>query len=317
MSRDRHSLPPGLYDRPAARPVSRRPETGRDPRLRSAHTGRPGDEGRVVALAERTRDFRRRALHTAGHLEDMRQVLVTNDDGIEAEGLRALADALAPLGRVTVVAPAVESSAVGHGLTLRRPLELREVAPHWHSVDGTPADCVNVAVSEVLDGVPDLVVSGINDGLNIGDDVTYSGTVAGALEGVLVGAPAIAVSLQRGPRMDYAGAAYIARQLAESVLDEGLPRRTLLNVNVPRCDSPRHPGHGAGQPTPGLRDDRLPRGGTDVGPHRLGPARLGAERTIRLRGDTGRLGLGHAPSSRLDEPCRARCRRFPGRAGPG
>lgn len=164
----------------------------------------------------------------------MRQVLVTNDDGIEAEGLRALADALAPLGRVTVVAPAVESSAVGHGLTLRRPLELREAAPGWHSVDGTPADCVNVAVSEVLGGVPDLVVSGINDGLNIGDDVTYSGTVAGALEGVLVGTPAIAVSLQRGRRMDYAGAAYIARQLAESVLDEGLPRRTLLNVNIPR-----------------------------------------------------------------------------------
>ena len=164
----------------------------------------------------------------------MRQLLVTNDDGIGAEGLRTLADALAPLGRVTVVAPAVESSAVGHGLTLRRPLELREVAPGWHSVDGTPADCVNVAVSEVLGRVPDLVVSGINDGLNIGDDVTYSGTVAGALEGVLLGAPAIAVSLQRGQRMDNAGAGYIARQLAESVLVEGLPRRTLLNVNIPR-----------------------------------------------------------------------------------
>ena len=165
----------------------------------------------------------------------MRQVLVTNDDGVEAEGLRALADALAPLGRVTVVAPADESSAIGHGLTLRRPLELREVAPGWHSLDGTPADCVNVAVSEVLGGVPDLVVSGINDGLNVGDDVTYSGTVAGALEGVLVGSPAIAVSLQRGRRMDYAGAGYIARQLAEGVLAEGLPRRTLLNVNVPRA----------------------------------------------------------------------------------
>lgn len=164
----------------------------------------------------------------------MRQILVTNDDGIEAEGLRALADALAALGRVTVVAPAEQSSAVGHGLTLRRPLELREVAPGWHSVDGTPADCVNIAASEVLDGVPDLVVSGINDGLNIGDDVTYSGTVAGALEGVLLGAPAIAVSQQRSQRMDYAGGGYIARQLAEAVLFEGLPRRTLLNVNIPR-----------------------------------------------------------------------------------
>ena len=164
----------------------------------------------------------------------MRQVLVTNDDGIEADGLRALADALAPLGRVTVVAPAVESSAVGHGVTLRRPLELREVAPGWHSVDGTPADCVNIAASEVLGGVPDLVLSGINDGLNIGDDVTYSGTVAGALEGVLLGAPAIAVSLQRSHRMDWAGGGCIARQVAEAVLFEGLPRRTLLNVNIPR-----------------------------------------------------------------------------------
>ena len=164
----------------------------------------------------------------------MRQILVTNDDGIEAEGLRALADALAALGRVTVVAPAEQSSAVGHGLTLRRPLELREVAPGWHSVDGTPADCVNIAASEVLGGVPDLVASGINAGLNIGDDVTYSGTVAGALEGTLLGAPAIAVSLQRSPRMDWAGGGYIARQLAEAVLFEGLPHRTLLNVNIPR-----------------------------------------------------------------------------------
>ena len=164
----------------------------------------------------------------------MRQVLVTNDDGIDAPGLRALAAALAPLGRVTVVAPAAQSSAVGHGLTLRRPLELRDVEPGWHSVDGTPADCVNIAASEVLGRVPDLVVSGINDGLNVGDDVTYSGTVAAALEGALLGTPAIAVSLQRGRRMDYAGAGYVARQLAETVLAEGLPRRTLLNVNVPR-----------------------------------------------------------------------------------
>ncbi len=164
----------------------------------------------------------------------MRQLLVTNDDGIEAEGLRALVEALAPFGRVTVVAPAKESSAVGHGLTLRRSLQLREVAPGWHAVDGTPADCVNIAASDVIGGVPDLVVSGINNGLNVGDDVTYSGTVAGALEAVLLGTPAIAVSLQRGQRMDYAGAGYIARQLVEAVLIEGLPGRTLLNVNIPR-----------------------------------------------------------------------------------
>ncbi len=164
----------------------------------------------------------------------MREILLTNDDGIAADGLRALADALAPLGRVIVVAPAEESSAVGHGLTLRRPLQLQETAPGWYSIDGTPADCVNIAVSEVIGAVPDLVVSGINNGLNVGDDVTYSGTVAGALEGVLLGSPAIALSLQRSERMDYAGAAYIARQLAEAVLFEGLPARTLLNVNIPR-----------------------------------------------------------------------------------
>ena len=165
----------------------------------------------------------------------MTQILITNDDGVEADGLRALAEALTTLGDVTVVAPAEESSAVSHALTIRRPLCLREVGEAWYSVDGTPTDCVNVAVSEVMGRVPDLVVSGINNGLNVGDDVTYSGTVAGALEGVLLGASALAVSLQRSSgSMDYTTAALVARQLAESILDQGLPRRTLLNVNVPR-----------------------------------------------------------------------------------
>ena len=164
----------------------------------------------------------------------MRQILVTNDDGVEADGLRALVETLRALGDVTVVAPAEESSAVSHALTVRRPLQLREVSEAWYSVDGTPTDCVNVAVSDVMGRVPDLVVSGINNGLNVGDDVTYSGTVAGALEGVLLGAPALAVSLQRSSgSMDYAAAAQVARRLAESVLDQGLPHRTLLNVNVP------------------------------------------------------------------------------------
>ena len=171
----------------------------------------------------------------------MRQILVTNDDGIAADGLRALADALAPLGRVTVVAPAEESSAVGHGLTLRRPLQLREAAPGWYSVDGTPADCVNIAVSEVIGAVPDLVVSGINNGLNIGDDVTYSGTVAGALEGVLLGTPAIAVSLQRGERMDHAGAGYIARQLGGSGAVRRAAGSHVAECQHPAHDSPRHP----------------------------------------------------------------------------
>ena len=165
----------------------------------------------------------------------MPHILVSNDDGIEADGLRALAETLRTLGDVTVVAPAENCSAVSHAVTVRRPLQLRKVSEAWYSVDGTPTDCVNLAISEVMGRVPDLVVSGINNGLNVGDDVTYSGTVAGALEGVLLGAPALAVSLQRSSEsMDYFSAAQVARQLAEAVLDQGLPPRTLLNVNVPR-----------------------------------------------------------------------------------
>jgi len=165
----------------------------------------------------------------------MPQILVTNDDGVEAEGLRVLAEALSALGDITVVAPAEEKSAVSHALTVRRPLQLVKLGARWYSVDGTPTDCINVALSEVMGQRPDLVVSGINNGLNVGDDITYSGTVAGALEGVLLGAPALAVSLQRSSgRMDYGPAAAVARRLADAVLRQGLPRRTLLNVNVPR-----------------------------------------------------------------------------------
>ena len=112
----------------------------------------------------------------------MRRILVTNDDGHFSPGILVLADALRRFGDVTIVAPQTEASAVGHALTLRRPLRLDKVGQGIYSVDGTPTDCVNIAIDEVLDGKPDLVVSGINKGLNIGDDVTYSGTVAGALE---------------------------------------------------------------------------------------------------------------------------------------
>lgn len=166
----------------------------------------------------------------------MPRILVTNDDGINAPGLQALAAALTPLGEVTVVAPAEESSAVSHALTVRRPLCLTRVSEFWYSVDGTPTDCINVGTTDVLEEVPDLVVSGINNGLNVGEDVTYSGTVGGAMEGVLLGAPGLAVSLQRGDEpMNYEPAAIMARKLAAAVLREGLPPQTLLNVNVPKC----------------------------------------------------------------------------------
>src|SRR4029453_8054728 len=126
----------------------------------------------------------------------MPRLLVTNDDGYFSPGIEALAAALAPLGEVTIVAPQTEASAVGHALTLRRPLRLEHIRDRIYAVDGTPTDCVNIAIDEVLEHPPDLVVSGINHGLNVGDDVTYSGTVAGALEGALLGHQAIAVSLQ-------------------------------------------------------------------------------------------------------------------------
>lgn len=165
----------------------------------------------------------------------MKKILITNDDGVRSEGIEALAAALRRVGDVTVVAPAKEASAVGHALTLHYPLRLERLEKQVYAVDGTPTDCVNIAVSVILKGLPDLIVSGINKGLNVGDDVTYSGTVSGALEGALLGVPAIAVSLQRTrERMDFGPAARAAADVAKRVLRDGLPPRTFLNVNVPR-----------------------------------------------------------------------------------
>ena len=124
----------------------------------------------------------------------MTRILVTNDDGVRSDGIHALADALRPLGDVTIVAPHAEASAIGHALTLRRPLRMEQVGDRIYEVDGTPTDCVNIAVTKLFDVLPDLVVSGINKGYNLGDDITYSGTVAGAMEGALLGIPSIAVS---------------------------------------------------------------------------------------------------------------------------
>ena len=164
----------------------------------------------------------------------MPRILLTNDDGVHSEGIRALAEALAPLGEVTIVAPIQEASAIGHALTLRRPLRLEHVRNDVYAVDGTPTDCVNVAIAHVLNGKPDLIVSGINKGLNLGDDVTYSGTVSGALEGALLGIPSLAFSTQNnGNHFDFAPAARSAFTLAEAVLGREMPKFTLLNINVP------------------------------------------------------------------------------------
>ena len=167
----------------------------------------------------------------------MIRILVTNDDGYRSDGIRALADALKTIvsGAVTIVAPVDEKSAIGHALTLRHPLRLESIAENIYCVDGTPTDCVNVAITQVFKGLPDLVVSGINKGYNLGDDVTYSGTVSGALEGALLGVPSIAVSL-RATRGDYdfGYAAQSAAALADAMLKRPLPARTFLNINVPK-----------------------------------------------------------------------------------
>jgi 5'-nucleotidase len=165
----------------------------------------------------------------------MIHILVTNDDGYRSDGIRALADALGAVGQVTIVAPVDEKSAIGHALTLRHPLRLEAIAENVYGVDGTPTDCVNIAITQVFKQLPDFVVSGINKGYNLGDDVTYSGTVSGALEGALLGVPSIAVSLRstRG-KYDFSYAAKAAATMADAMLKRPLPARTFLNINVPK-----------------------------------------------------------------------------------
>jgi 5'-nucleotidase len=164
----------------------------------------------------------------------MPRILVTNDDGVHSDGIHALAQAMRALGEVLVVAPHVEASAIGHALTLRRPLRIEQLRDGVYEVDGTPTDCVNIAFTKLYSTPPDLVVSGINKGYNLGDDVTYSGTVSGALEAALLGVPAIAVSQERtrGP-YDFSHAAAGAAAIGALVLREGLPPQTFLSINVP------------------------------------------------------------------------------------
>ena len=160
-------------------------------------------------------------------------ILVTNDDGIRAPELAVLVDALAAAGDVWVYAPEGQQSGVGHGVSLHRPLRVTPLKDRWFMVDGTPADCVLLAVRDLLKPRPSLVVSGINPGPNLGDDVTYSGTVAGAHEGMLLGVPSFAVSVVSLEPTHLESAARFAVQLARHVLEHGLPADTALNVNVP------------------------------------------------------------------------------------
>ena len=160
-------------------------------------------------------------------------ILLTNDDGIHAPGLRLLAEALVPLGEVVVYAPDRQRSAVGHGVSLHQPLRVIEIQAGWNMVDGTPADCLILAIRGLLGRRPDLVVSGINAGANLGDDVTYSGTVAGAFEGMLLGINSFAVSNISHRPKHFSSAAKVARQVAEYILANGIPEDVLLNVNLP------------------------------------------------------------------------------------
>jgi len=161
-------------------------------------------------------------------------ILVTNDDGYSSEGIQVLADALDSLGEIWVVAPNREQSAVSHALTLDRPLRATRLAERRYAVDGTPTDCVALAIGHLLrDRRPQLVVSGINFGGNMGADVHYSGTVSAAFEGVILGVPAISVSQEIGEGFSFHVAGRIAADLAAWVISNGLPPDTLLNVNVP------------------------------------------------------------------------------------
>ncbi len=164
----------------------------------------------------------------------MTRILITNDDGVYSEGLRQLARALAPLGEVTVVAPDREQSATGHSLTLNRPLRLQKIEENWYAVDGTPTDCVNLAVLWLLqERKPDLVVSGINFGLNLGDDVTYSGTVSATFEGTLLGIPSVAFSQEIAEGYSFERAAAFAGRFVAELLRATLRPDLLLNVNLP------------------------------------------------------------------------------------
>ncbi len=165
----------------------------------------------------------------------MTRILLTNDDGIQSNGLIKLEEALSQIGDVFVVAPASEMSGASHSLTLARPLRIRQIdSRHW-TVDGTPTDCVTLALNKILaaDQMPDICASGINHGGNLGDDATYSGTVAGALEATILGVPGLAFSLVARDNFDFREPARFAVTAVQKVLSEGLPEGTLLNINFP------------------------------------------------------------------------------------
>lgn len=174
-----------------------------------------------------------RAFNIFGGMDLNKTILVSNDDGVHSEGILTLAKALKRVGEVFVVAPDRERSAASHSLTLHHPLRVTKISYNMYAVDGTPTDCINLAINGILLKRPDIIVSGINKGGNLGDDVTYSGTVSAAMEGTLMGIPSIAISLAARDDFNFKQAARFAVRLARCVFKNGLPKDTLLNVNVP------------------------------------------------------------------------------------
>ncbi len=166
-------------------------------------------------------------------------ILLSNDDGVRAAGLKSVLKELRRLGEVVAVAPDGQRSAASHSITLHRPLRVSRAGAGVYAVDGTPTDCVMLAIHEILKRKPDLIVAGINHGANLGDDVHYSGTVSIAFEGGILGIPSIAVSLAAPAKRHFATAARVAAQIAGRALREGLPAGIILNVNVPDLPSER------------------------------------------------------------------------------
>lgn len=163
--------------------------------------------------------------------------LITNDDGIHSPGLEALAQALSTLANCVVIAPDRDNSAVSHSLTMNCPLRVTRINEGFYTLDGTPTDCVAIGLNKIVKQKPDLLVSGINPGPNLGDDISYSGTVSAAVEGTMYSIPSLAVSLAGDAPYDFTNPAKIAAKLAKQILKQGLPKDTLLNVNVPSGSS--------------------------------------------------------------------------------
>jgi len=164
------------------------------------------------------------------------RILLTNDDGYHSDGIIILEEALQEIGDIYVVAPASEMSGASHSLTLSRPLRIRQIDDRHWTVDGTPTDCVTLALNQILndDEQPHICASGINHGANLGDDATYSGTIAGALEATILGVSGLAFSLVVNRNHDFTESAKIAKTVTEKALKEGLPKGTLLNINIPK-----------------------------------------------------------------------------------